>query len=104
MPPLKAIVGLGYQQETWGTDLSLVAARAVSEDSAALTKPAGYGVVNLTGWWEPEQMKGLRVQAGVYNLFDKKYFDALEVRNVNNASDLYSEAGRYFKVAISQKF
>jgi len=104
VPPLKAIVGLGYQQETWGTDLSLVAARAVSEDSAALTKPAGYGVVNLTGWWEPEQMKGLRVQAGVYNLFDKKYFDALEVKNVNNASDLYSEAGRYFKVAISQKF
>ncbi|TPP11696.1 TonB-dependent hemoglobin/transferrin/lactoferrin family receptor [Rhizobium glycinendophyticum] len=104
VPPLKAIVGFGYEQEAWGTDVSLVAASAVPDDSAALTKPDGYGVVNLTGWWEPEQFKGLRVQAGVYNLFDKKYFDALEVKNVSNASDIYSEAGRYFKVAISQKF
>ncbi|MGL3607318.1 TonB-dependent hemoglobin/transferrin/lactoferrin family receptor [Rhizobium sp. G187] len=104
VPPLKAIVGLGYEQETWGTDLSLVAAAAVSDDSAALTKPAGYGVLNLTGWWEPEQAKGLRIQAGVYNMFDKKYFDALEVKNVASATDLYSEAGRTFKISISQKF
>ncbi|MGG7519062.1 TonB-dependent hemoglobin/transferrin/lactoferrin family receptor [Allorhizobium undicola] len=104
VPPLKAILGVGYDREHWGADASLVAVAAVSDDSTASTRPAGYGVVNLTGWWEPEQVKGLRVQAGVYNLFDKKYFDALEVRNVSNASDLYSEAGRYFKLSISQKF
>lgn len=104
VPPLKAIVGIGYERETWGTDISMVAAAAVSDKSNASTKPAGYGVVNLTGWWEPEQVKGLRVQAGVYNLFDKQYFDALEVKDVANANALYSEAGRYFKIAISQKF
>ncbi|MGV2128875.1 TonB-dependent hemoglobin/transferrin/lactoferrin family receptor [Agrobacterium vitis] len=102
--PLKAIVGVGYERQTWGADVSLVAAAAVSDDSSASTKPAGYGVVNLTGWWEPEQAKGLRLQAGVYNLFDKQYYDALEVKDVSNANALYSEAGRYFKIAISQKF
>lgn len=102
--PLKAIVGVGYERQTWGADVSLMAAAAVSDKSSASTKPAGYGVVNLTGWWEPEQAKGLRLQAGVYNLFDKQYYDALEVKDVANANALYSEAGRYFKIAISQKF
>jgi len=104
VPPVKAIVGGGYNTEFWGTDLSLVAAAAVDDDSAASTKPAGYGVVNLTGWWEPEQVEGLRIQGGVYNLFDKEYYDALEVKDVSNATALYSEAGRYFKLSITKKF
>ncbi|QRM56333.1 TonB-dependent hemoglobin/transferrin/lactoferrin family receptor [Sinorhizobium sp. BG8] len=102
--PLKAVVGAGYETETWGTDVSLVAAAAVDEDSTASTRPGGYGIVNLTGWWEPEQTEGLRIQAGVYNLFDKTYFDALEVKDVTNASQLYSEAGRYFKISVTQSF
>lgn len=104
VPPVKAIVGIGYERETWGTDLSLVAAGAVSDKSAASSKPAGYGIVNLTGWWEPEKLKGMTVQAGVYNLFNKNYYDALEVKNVSSLTELYSESGRYFKVAISQRF
>ncbi|GEO83997.1 MULTISPECIES: TonB-dependent hemoglobin/transferrin/lactoferrin family receptor [Alphaproteobacteria] len=104
VPPLKAIIGLGYETENWGTDVSLIAAAAVDEDSTASSKPAGYGIVNLTGWWEPEQVQGLRVQAGVYNVFDKTYFDALEVKDVANASELYSQAGRYFKFSVTQKF
>lgn len=102
--PLKAIFGIGYEQETWGTDFNLIASAAVRENSTASFKPAGYGVVNLTGWWEPEKAKGFRLQAGVYNLFDKTYFDALEVKDTNNASDLYSEAGRYFKLSLTQRF
>ncbi len=104
VPPVKAIVGIGYERETWGTDLSLVAAGAVSDKSAASSKPAGYGIVNLTGWWQPEKLKGMTVQAGVYNVFNKTYYDALEVKNVSSLTELYSESGRYFKVAISQKF
>ncbi|WP_075289693.1 TonB-dependent hemoglobin/transferrin/lactoferrin family receptor [Pararhizobium arenae] len=102
--PLKGIVGLGYDTESWGTDVSLVAAAGVRDESTAATKPAGYGIVNLTGWWEPEQLNGTRLQAGVYNIFDNTYFDALEVKDIANASELYSEAGRYFKVSLTQKF
>ncbi|MCM2473027.1 TonB-dependent hemoglobin/transferrin/lactoferrin family receptor [Rhizobium sp. CG5] len=107
VPPLKAIVGVGYATNIWGTDLSLVASSAVDEDSTATIKPAGYGIVNLTGWWEPEQAKGLRIQAGVYNLFDKVYYDALEVKDASTSThDLayYSEAGRTFKISLTQKF
>lgn len=104
VPPLKAIVGIGYEKDTWGTDLSLIAAGAVSDKSEASSKPPGYGIFNLTGWWQPEQLKGMTLQAGVYNLFDKTYYDALEVKNVSSLTELYSESGRYFKVAISQRF
>ena len=31
----------------------------------------GYGVMDLMGYWRPEAVKGLQLQAGVYNLFDK---------------------------------
>jgi hemoglobin/transferrin/lactoferrin receptor protein len=102
--PVKGIVGVGYERETWGTNLDWIASAAVDSDSDASTKPAGYGIVNLTGYWEPEKVKGLRVQAGVYNVFDKTYYDALEVKNINNATDLQSEAGRYFKVSLTQRF
>lgn len=104
VPPVKAIVGVAYDTEHWGSDLTLVAAGAVDKDSTAYSKPGGYGVVNLTGWFEPEQAKGLRIQGGIYNLFDKQYYDALEVKSVNNANALYSEAGRYFKISLTQKF
>jgi hemoglobin/transferrin/lactoferrin receptor protein len=52
----------------------------------------------------------LRVEAGVYNIFDKKYFNALGVRGVDLASssaqprDFYSEPGRTFKVSLTQRF
>ena len=102
--PLKGIFGVGFEQETWGADASLIASAAVDNDSTASSKPDGYGIVNLTGWWEPEQFQGLRLQAGVYNVFDKTYFDALEVKEASTLSDLYSESGRYFKVSLTQRF
>jgi hemoglobin/transferrin/lactoferrin receptor protein len=104
VPPLKAVLGAGYDTETWGTDVSLVTAAAVDDRSLALSRPAGYGVVNLTGWWEPEEAKGLRIQAGVYNLFDKTYLDALEVKDVVSATAFYSEPGRILKVSLTQAF
>jgi hemoglobin/transferrin/lactoferrin receptor protein len=114
--PFKAVVGFGYQQENWGTDLSLVASAGMRDDGVANTFDApGYGVTNLTGWWEPEQFAGLRIQAGVYNLFDKTYFNAVKVKDINpnavpsdmnsvQTKDFYSEAGRTFKISLTQRF
>jgi hemoglobin/transferrin/lactoferrin receptor protein len=103
--PLKAIIGAGYNQESWGANIDWIGSAAVDKDSTATTRPAGYGIVNLTGWWEPEQAKGLRLQAGVYNLFDKKYYDALEVKNMTAAAAaISSEPGRYFKISLTQRF
>ncbi len=109
--PFKAILGVGYTQGTWGTDLTGVFSAHMRDDNDATTYDApGYGIANLTGWWEPEQVKGLRIQAGVYNIFDKKYWNAVGVRDLNPTSgtasrpDFYSEPGRSFKISLTQRF
>lgn len=111
--PFKSVVGVGYEQESWGTELTGVFASHARDDNDDTTFDApGYGIANLTGWWEPEQVKGLRVQAGVYNIFDKKYWNAIAARDVNPNStstsnqpvDFYSEAGRTFKVSLTKRF
>ncbi|MDH7801596.1 MULTISPECIES: TonB-dependent hemoglobin/transferrin/lactoferrin family receptor [unclassified Rhizobium] len=111
--PFKSVLGVGYAQETWGTEFTGIFSSHMRDDNVPTTYDApGYGIFNLTGWWEPEQTKGLRIQAGVYNLFDKQYWNAVGVRDVNpNAVstvnqpvDFYTEAGRTFKISLTQKF
>ncbi|MCQ1571521.1 TonB-dependent hemoglobin/transferrin/lactoferrin family receptor [Neorhizobium galegae] len=111
--PFKAIVGVGYNQETWGTELTGIFSTGMRPDGQTNTFEApGYGIANLTGWWEPEQTKGLRIQAGVYNIFDTRYYNAVGVRGVNptTASStnqpvaFYSEPGRAFKLSLTQRF
>lgn len=105
--PLKAIAGIGYERETWGVDLTGIFVASMA--NTAFDVP-GYGIANLTGWWEPEQVKGMRLQAGVYNLFDQTYYDALAVRDVSPGTgsfqpkEFYSEPGRTFKVSLTQRF
>ncbi|MBB3945574.1 hemoglobin/transferrin/lactoferrin receptor protein [Rhizobium skierniewicense] len=111
--PFKSIVGVGYAEESWGSEFTGIFSSHMRDDAAASTFDApGYGIFNLTGWWEPEQTKGLRVQAGVYNLFDRKYWNAVGVRDinpntvssVNQPVDFYSEPGRSFKISLTQTF
>lgn len=107
--PLKGVLGAGYATETWGTDITLIASKAVSSSSDATFKPAGYGIVDFTGWWKPEKVEGLTVRAGIYNVFDKTYYDAINVRDVNLATatpgkEYYSEPGRTFKISLTQRF
>lgn len=109
--PIKAIAGIGYDQQHWGVDLTGIFAGGVRDDGDPNTFDApSYAIANITGWWEPEQVKGMRIQAGVYNVFDTTYFDAVGTRdlNLNAASsqprDFYSEPGRSFKISLTQKF
>lgn len=114
--PFKGVVGIGYEQVNWGADLSLIAASGMRDDGLDTTFDApGYGIVDLAAWWEPEQFKGLRIQAGVYNVFNKTYYDAVEMKdfnpttvpansNTNQPIEYYSEPGRTFKISLTQKF
>ncbi|PDT05875.1 TonB-dependent receptor [Rhizobium chutanense] len=117
--PFKAIVGGGWSNESFGFDLSSTLSSGMLTDhlntvgsTADTTFDApGYAIVDLTGWWTPQQLPGLRVQAGVYNIFDQEYFNALAVRDVNLSSatasqprDWYSEPGRTFKVSLTKTF
>ncbi|MCJ8148364.1 TonB-dependent hemoglobin/transferrin/lactoferrin family receptor [Shinella sedimenti] len=119
--PLRAIVGLGYATETWGSDLSLTMASARNKVSRGETsngqvtgkgfEAPGYGIVDATVWWQPEKigdtdLSGLRVQAGVFNVFNKRYWNAIDVPADTSlaARDYFSEPGRTFKVSITKKF
>lgn len=107
--PFKGVFGVGYNTETWGVDTSVVAAAYINQTitsraGSSTRRLPGYGIVNVAGWWEPKQLNGTRLQAGVYNLFDKTYYDAMNVQERTNVTELYSEPGRYFKVSLTQKF
>ncbi|HEV7435462.1 MAG TPA: TonB-dependent hemoglobin/transferrin/lactoferrin family receptor [Pseudorhizobium sp.] len=107
VPPLKAVLGTGYAAETWGADLIFTAAKGVDDDGDAGTLEApGYGIFDLTGWWEPEQAKGLTIRAGVYNIFDKAYYDAVNLATIQTPQpdEFYSEPGRTFKISLTQRF
>lgn len=118
MSPFKAVAGIGYERENWGVDLTAIFAGKVREDGPQSDSRGGfyetfdapgYGIANLTGWWEPEQVKGMRIQAGVYNLFDKTYYSAASTRDINENSPpqpipFYSEPGRSFKISLTQRF
>ncbi|QLF71045.1 TonB-dependent hemoglobin/transferrin/lactoferrin family receptor [Peteryoungia desertarenae] len=120
--PFKSVLGVGYEQDTWGLNLTTTLQAGMREDGPQRNTlgsgtfntfdAPGYGVVDLAGWWEPEQAKGLRIQAGVYNIFDKTYWNGVATRNVSTSTvsstnqpvAFYSEPGRTFKISLTQKF
>ncbi|MBA8900791.1 TonB-dependent hemoglobin/transferrin/lactoferrin family receptor [Phyllobacterium sp. P30BS-XVII] len=110
VPAVRAIVGLGYTAESWGADVSLTMAAARDKVSGSSTARGfvapGYGIVDTTAYWEPKFAKGMKIQAGVFNVFDKKYWNAVDVPDGVSASlrDRYSEVGRSFRVSLTQKF
>ena len=113
--PFRAITGIGYSAESWGADLTGIFGSAMRETSTAnVFNAPGYGIANLTAWWEPKHVEGLRIQAGVYNIFDKQYWDGVAYRdlststpsnsNTNQPLAFYSEPGRHFKISITKTF
>ena len=104
--PFKAVLGAGYATETWGANVNWIGVASVSDNSTANYKAESYGLVDATAWWKPEQLKGFSVQAGVYNIFDETYYDAVSLRDVTMSQPVafYSEPGRTFKLSITQRF
>ena len=103
--PLTAILGLAYNRERWGAEISSkLASRRDRVDGTGFVAP-GYGIADITAWYEPKQLPGLKVAGGVFNLFDREYYDAVSVPLARTQPDAYySEPGRSFKVNVSYKF
>lgn len=105
VPPIRAIVGLGYVADSWGADLSLTMAGRRDKVSGTGFVAPGYGIVDTTAYWEPKFAKGMKIQAGVFNVFDKKYWNATDVAVSRGLpDDYYTEVGRSFRVSLTQKF
>jgi hemoglobin/transferrin/lactoferrin receptor protein len=105
--PITSLLGLSYAQDDLGADLMLrtATARNKVQDSGDFKAP-GYGVVDLTGYWQPAELKGVKLQAGLFNAFDKKYWNAIDVPTGTLAQpdDFYSEVGRNFRVSASWQY
>lgn len=114
IPPLKAIIGVGYDRNDWGLDvvLTVAAKRDKVAEGSDYQKIPGYRVFDVSSWWKPFGEAGPIVRAGVYNLFNTKYWDLSDLppgsntpqRNHYKPKDYYSQPGRNFKVSFVQKF
>ncbi|WP_185984148.1 TonB-dependent hemoglobin/transferrin/lactoferrin family receptor [Aureimonas mangrovi] len=102
--PLTAILALGYERNQWGGEVSTkLAARRDKVDEGVETP--GYGIVDLTAWYEPEALPGLKIAGGVFNILDQTYYDAANMPLSPSQPDLYySEPGRAFKLNVSYRF
>jgi len=106
VPALRGILGLGYATEAWGADASITAAAARDDVSGGGFEAPSYKVVDLTAWWKPAFVPGAMVQAGLFNVFDEKYWNALDVPDDTAAirEDYYTEPGRSFRVTLTHQF
>lgn len=110
IPPVQGIVAVAYGTDHWGAEVSakLAGERDDVGPSGTSTgfKAPGYAIFNATAWWKPlPQVADLELQVGVYNLFDRTYFDAVNVPlSRPQARDYYSEPGRTVKATLKYQF
>ncbi|TCM15683.1 hemoglobin/transferrin/lactoferrin receptor protein [Novosphingobium sp. PhB165] len=108
IPPLRAILGVGYSHGNFGADLSGTAAASrnkVENPASDLNKTPSYGIIDASAWIRPSFAEGLRIQVGVYNLLDKTYYNALDLPDSGSLSKLfYSQPGRTFKATALISF
>ncbi|WP_163935267.1 TonB-dependent hemoglobin/transferrin/lactoferrin family receptor [Paraferrimonas sp. SM1919] len=127
--PMSAVFGLGYDNEaqTWGMAMNLTMAASTdyrgwendvkppkaydlleSRDSNESAPPAnapGYAVMDITTYFSP--MKDMTIRAGVYNLFDTKYWYFQDIRGFEQGAeelDRFTQPGRHFSIELGYKF
>lgn len=116
--PLTGVFGLGYEQERFGGLLNwTVVKRKTRIDQSGFNSPTGdgsqfatpgYGVLDLTGYYKLTD--DLTVNAGLYNLTDKKYWQWDDVRGYDGNGeagvtapanlDRLTQSGRNFSINL----
>ncbi len=107
IPATKVVLGIGYATDFWGLDgiVTAAAARDADDVENANSETPSYATLDFTGWWSPQQVKGLTFRAGIYNITDEKYFeDALDLASTVQNKDYYTEPGRNVRVSATYKF
>ncbi|MEO3961939.1 TonB-dependent receptor domain-containing protein, partial [Chromobacterium piscinae] len=102
--PLTAAWGARYDSDRFGGEALLRAAAAKKTDLPGQFGAPGYGTLDLTAYWKPAKQTVIR--AGIFNLFDKKYWKDADVRNVSGSDpiDLYTQPGRNFSASVEYQF
>lgn len=102
--PLRGSLGIAYDRDTWGVEL---AGRFAGRDDelpvAGRFETPGYGVFDLLGHWA--FAPGAEFNAGVFNLADRKYWEAGTIASQQLATstvlDRYTSPGRNVGVSLS---
>lgn len=128
--PLKTKLGFGYEGERFGANIAWHFTRAkadkdIEQSSTYLYNPSNsYGLVDLGVYFKP--VKNLTINAGVNNVFDKKYWNWNDIsylallskasvdqgRGANGIplaitegnADRYSAPGRNFSLGVRYEF
>ncbi|WP_260928831.1 TonB-dependent hemoglobin/transferrin/lactoferrin family receptor [Novosphingobium sp. 9] len=102
--PIKGVLGVGYTGDGFGADLTGTAAGKrdkVETPTSDLNKTPSYQVVDLSAWWQPWFAKPVRITAGVYNLFNETWYNALDIPDNGSVQQgYYSQPGRTFKASV----
>ena len=105
VPAAKGIFNLGYDNGVWGGDAFLTLAASRDDVENDISKTPDYALLDLTAWWKPEQLEGVKLQAGLYNVFDETYYDALDIPDsATQPKEFYSESGRSFRATLTYQF
>ncbi len=108
--PLRGVLGLQYEapSERWSTTLSLTAVQGVKrvdQSRTALFEPGGFATLDLTTGLQLTPR--LRINAGLFNLTDKHYYEWADVRGrapTDPLLELYQQPGRNVTVSITANF
>ncbi|AXF78415.1 TonB-dependent receptor [Erwinia tracheiphila] len=126
--PMKAIVGVAWDDpaKRYGTAVTATFVKGkrametnreaytnsgsvLTEASGEFMRVPGYGLLDMTAYWQVA--KNVRVNGGIYNLTDRKYWDYLSSRNLTESTlqDAYDKAlavmpGRTFLLGMNIDF
>ncbi|WP_333498917.1 TonB-dependent receptor domain-containing protein [Kluyvera sp. CHPC 1.2972] len=102
--PMKAIVGVAWDDpsKVYGTALTATFVKgkratptnresytntggALTDSTSEYMRVPGYGMLDWTAYWRVA--KNVRINGGVYNLTDRKYWDYLSSRNIETSTN-----------------
>lgn len=106
--PDKLVLGLRYDHNgQYGANLlaTIVERKQRNPDEALYYTPKGYEVVDLMGYYQFNEH--VTINAGLFNVFDRKYFAWSDVRNLSPSYaqiDAYSQPGRNTTISVKYQF
>ncbi len=113
--PLKLVTGLRYSSgNVWGTELIgtfVEQKHRISTAAPVLRASPGFGIFDLTAYWNIT--KQLSLNAGVFNITDRKYFLWSDLQSVGGGTDptpnslnvdRYSQPGRNGAITFKYQF
>jgi iron complex outermembrane receptor protein len=107
--PLRGLASLAYQHDGWEAAVECEWAAAQNKVAEGQNEPTtpGYGLIHLR--FARELPHGVRIEAGVENIFDKRYTDHLGGVNRVAQSDVavggrIPGAGRFFYTGVNWTF